>query len=73
MDIDINKIKNCTKCKKEIEDLKIKVTLLIEANRKTESDTWEKVSNLNIRSNEILCKCCFDKFVETLSDALGEK
>jgi hypothetical protein len=61
----------CTKCKKSFEDLKIIVKQNVEALRKTESGSWENIANMQITSNEVLCKDCFDQFVDSLSASMN--
>jgi hypothetical protein len=61
----------CTHCKEKIDDLKILIKFQYKVFRKTASDTWEIVDNTNVDSNEMLCKNCFDKFVEALDQSMN--
>ena len=65
-------IDKCTKCGESLDDLKIIIRLNIETIRKTFACTWEKVANMNIQSNEVLCKECFDKFADGLNKVMNE-
>ena len=69
----INEFKNCTRCGKEIKNLKIHLNLNIVTHRQKESDIWEKVENTDISSNEVICEECFDVFASTLTAALNIK
>lgn len=60
-------ISNCTRCGKEIDNLRINVILKIDVQRLKESSTWENIPNLNNTSREVLCEDCFDKFSTIMS------
>jgi hypothetical protein len=60
-------ISNCTRCGKEINNLRINVVLKIDAQRLKDSSTWEDIPNLNNISREVLCEDCFDKFATIMS------
>ncbi len=64
---------NCTRCEEQINDFKITVTLSIKTDRKTESGAWEPIVNMENSANDILCKSCFDKFVDALDKSMNEK
>lgn len=64
---------NCTRCEEEINDFKITVTLSIKTDRKAESGAWEPIANMENRANDVLCKSCFDKFVDALDKSMNEK
>jgi hypothetical protein len=67
----ITDVKFCTHCGKELKDIKILIKLNYQVQRKTEADTWEIVDNTDISSNEMLCKTCFDVFVDTIDKAMN--
>jgi len=66
-------METCTVCGKELHDLKIVIRLQYQVHRKTAADTWEPVENTSLSSTEIMCKDCFDKFVDTLDESLSNR
>ena len=64
-------VTHCTVCGNEFKDMRITVKLNIESDRKTENETWEIIGNMNLRSAEIMCNSCFDRFAETLPKAMN--
>lgn len=63
---------NCTFCDKNISDIKIAVTISIEAERKRSDDTWENIPNMGIKTGEVLCNKCFSLFTDTLNQSMKE-
>lgn len=70
--MDINRINYCTKCKQELDEFKISIRLSVNVLRKKSSDAWENLGNMNVNSNEVLCKDCFDKFADVLSNGMRD-
>lgn len=66
-------IKQCTNCGAELDSLKVFVELRIKTKRKTISDIWEEVGNMDIKSNEILCVDCFDILADNLHSIMNKK
>jgi len=69
----LENIFECTRCKKTFEESRIKVRLHIDADRKTNVGTWEKIANMNIDSNEVLCPQCFDLFVASIDKKMNKE
>ena len=63
----------CTFCGRDFEDFKIVIELQFKAYRKTLADTWEVIDNSNIKTSEILCKTCFDKFVDVIDSTMSHR
>lgn len=61
-------MKVCTKCKKELNDVWIKIRLESLAERKRSDDTVEVVENSKVVSTETLCFDCFKKFCDLLEN-----
>ena len=57
----------CTRCGKELNDLKISINFNIKVDRMKDSSIWEYIPNLDNHSNEILCMECFEQFSELMS------
>ena len=66
-------MENCTKCGKELDDLKINLNLSINVNHLTSSGLWEEIPNSIVNPKETLCPECFDKFTEALSKAMSKQ
>lgn len=67
-------MEKCTLCGKEFNNIYIDIELDIKGNRKTLNETYEEIPNSRQKSRERLCRECFDKFVDSLSETmLGEK
>ncbi len=64
--MDIDKIENCTRCKKELNDFKMDIKFSIKVDRMKEDSKWEYIPNLDHTSREILCLDCFNKFTESM-------
>lgn len=60
-------VKHCSRCKKEIKDLKINITMRVETERLKNNSVWEKIPNLDNISHEVLCEECFNKFADVMS------
>lgn len=60
--------KVCDHCKNKIDDFYIELNLGTRVIRKTLQDTEEEIVNGNLYNNAILCKDCFDKLAELLSN-----
>lgn len=69
----ITGVEKCTLCNRDLSDLKILIKLNCHVFRETSNKSWESVDNSNVNSNEMLCKECFDKFVDTLDLAMTRK
>jgi len=61
----------CSRCKKDIEDVRVNIKLSISVYRKSESDVWEIIPNSNISPMEQLCSNCFDEFSEIIGNAMN--
>lgn len=59
---------NCTRCNKELKDLKIEVGLSVYVERIKENGVTEQVPNSNTNSREILCFECFEEFSKALEN-----
>ena len=66
----ITDVEYCTNCKEKLEDFKIIIKLDYEFFRKTSVEAWEEVDNSSVKSNEMLCKNCFDNFVDIISKGM---
>jgi len=56
----------CTRCGKELKDLKIDISLSVFVERIKENDILEQVPNSDTTSREVLCFDCFEKFSKAL-------
>lgn len=65
--MNIEDVTTCTVCGNEIDDIKTRVIMRVESSRKKSTGVWEKIQNLDLGTNEILCLDCFNKFHESLS------
>lgn len=63
-------MQKCTLCGKELQDIMVDVSLTIVGKRKTVEGAVEDIPNGQQTSREFLCKDCFDKFVDSLSETL---
>lgn len=61
----------CSICGKKLTDFKIIINLKYQGYRRTAADTWEPIENSFISSGEVMCKECFDSFVDTLDKDLN--
>jgi hypothetical protein len=66
-------INKCTFCGNDFNGYRVVLKLKIDAFRKKDSDVWEEIENLDVVSNEVLCKECFDDFAETITKEMEEK
>lgn len=69
----ITDVEHCTHCGEPIKDIKILLRLNYVVYRETASETWEKVDNTDVSSNEMLCKTCFDRFVNSIDGAMNQE
>lgn len=60
----------CTFCKKEITDLRVKVSLETSLERNREDQTTEEIENSKILTHEFLCPECFEKFCDLLENGM---
>lgn len=57
----------CTRCGKELKDLKIDISLSVFVERIKENDVLEQVPNSDTTSREVLCIDCFNELADVLS------
>ena len=69
----MNNLKKCTRCGRELTNLRMGVTLFLETDRLKDNGIWENVANLTQSSKEYLCEDCFSLFADTLTGALNHK
>ena len=60
----------CTRCKKDLNDIWIKVKLDTLVERVKEDDIIEVVENSKISSTETLCPECFEKFCDVIENGM---
>lgn len=62
-----NVMEHCSRCGKELTDMRIFTSLALSVERKKTNDIWEEIPNLDQVSKEVLCKDCFDEFADLLA------
>jgi DNA-directed RNA polymerase subunit RPC12/RpoP len=62
----------CSFCGQEIEDIMVELNLEIYPFRKTEDEKMERVPNGEQASKEFLCKDCFSRFVDSISEHMEQ-
>lgn len=60
-------LKRCSRCSKKFTDLIAAVTMELEVFRLSETGVPEGIPNLKQAPREYLCKECFDKFADVMS------
>lgn len=66
----MEKVKQCTFCKKEFDNFKMLIKFHTETHRRMQQDVWEKIGNLDVTNHEIVCEDCFNKFIDSFEYAL---
>ena len=63
----------CSVCGKEISDIRCEIVINFNAERKTLNETWETIPNTIVSPREIMCKDCFDSFVDTIDKVFNKE
>jgi len=63
----------CSICGKNIDNLRCEIIINFNAERKTLNETWENIPNTIISPREVLCKDCFEKFVDVVDKTFNKK
>ncbi len=67
----MQEIEKCTRCGKKINDIKVFIDMHIHVKREKSTKEWEDIANSDNITHEIVCKECFDKFVQVLGEAMN--
>jgi hypothetical protein len=67
----MNEVFCCTRCGKEFKDFRVDLRVQTRVDRLREDGVWEFIPNLDIRSREVLCYDCFDKFTAAIGGEMN--
>ena len=59
-------IKACTRCSAPFDDMKVEINLQTTVERRRSDYKWERITNMNLQSKEVLCIKCFGLFASQL-------